>query len=367
MTDYSVWLLNGSNGTPIKLVDEFISLDYTRITNGVGAFTITLPEAFDLSLVSQDSRIVVFRKPNNGARYLDFCGFVRYIEQADYANGFNATIAGYDLNDLLRRRIIAYAAGTAYATKSDKADDMAKAIVRENLGASATVAARNLTAYGFTVQADTGAATAIEKGFSWRNVLDVLQEIANSSHTVEATSLYFGIVALNNGWECEFQTNVQQWGADRRFPNGTSPVIIAVEFNNLIEAIRSINYRDEINYGYGGGQGEGTARTIQEASDAVRIAASPFNRCEQFVDARNETAAAAVLDMADQAVRNGRPRNSFRGKLIDTPQVVYGREYNFGDYVTAMYRGQQIDCRIESVRVVVSDKEQVEITLRRES
>lgn len=369
-TEYSVWLLHPAQGYPLDLIEEFQSLDYVKTVNGVGAFTITLPASFDLSLVSQDSRIAIMRKPDGGARSLDFCGFVRKIGKSQRGQSEYWTLYGYDLNYLLDSRIVAYAAGTTQASKSDQADDMMKAIVRENLGASVAVAARNLTASGFTVQADTSQGTSIEKQFAWRNVLDVLQEIADASHSTEATSVYFGVVPLGIGWECEFRTNINQWGVDHRFPNGAAgAVLFSIELANVSEVDRWRDWTSETTYAYAGGQGEGLARVIQEAQDATRLGASPFNRREVFVDARNETATAAVLDAADSAVRDGRPRNTFNGQLVNIVGAsVYGRDYAHGDYVTASYHGEVIDCRIDTVHVNINDgSESVEIALRSES
>lgn len=369
MNEYSVWLLHNAYGYPLDLVEEFQALDYVKVTNGVGAFTLTLPSSFDLSIVQEDSRIAVMRKPDNGARSLDFCGFVRKIDKTQRGQAEYWTLYGYDLNYLLQSRIVAYAAGTAQASKSDQADDMMKAIIRENLGASA-IAARDLTAFGLTVQADVGLGTSLEKQFAWRNVLDALKEIADASHVTEATCAYFGIVPLNIGWECEFRTNIGQWGLDHRFPNGAAgAVLFSLELANVTDVDRTKSWTEEITYAYAGGQGEGAARVIQESQDVTRVGASPFNRKEIFVDARNETVPAAVLDAADSAVRNGRPRNTFNGQLVDiSSQSVYGRDYGHGDYVTAIYRGETIDCRIDTVHININDgKEQVEIGLRSES
>lgn len=368
-TEYAIWLLHHAYGYPLDLIEEFQSLDYVKVTNGVGAFTLTLPATFDLSLVQEDSRIVIMRKPEGGTRTLDFCGFVRKIGKSQRGNSEYWTLYGHDLNYLLQSRIVAYAAGTSQASKSDQADDMIKAIIRENLGASA-IAARDLSSYGFTVQADVGLGTSIEKQFAWRNIMDVAKEIADASHSTESTCVYFGIVPLNIGWECEFRTNIGQWGNDHRFPNGAAgAVLFSLEKANIQDVDREKSWVDETTYAYAGGQGEGSARVIQESQDATRLGASPFNRREIFVDARNESVTAAVLDAADSAVRDGRPRNTFNGQLVDIlTQAVYGRDYGHGDYVTANYRGENIDCRIETVHVNINDgKEQVEIGLRSES
>lgn len=372
MSEVSVWLLHPAAGYPLALIDAFSALTYTKVTNGVGAFTLTLPGSFDTSKVQEDTRVVIYRKPRGGVRAIDFCGFVRKVAKSTLGGHPAFTVSGYDLNYLLGNpggqtgRIVAYAAASSQAAKSDQADDMMKAIVRENLGASA-IAARNLTAYGFTVQADVGLGTSIEKAFAWRNVLAVLQEIADASHVTEATCVYFGIVPLNIGWECEFRTKVGQWGNDHRFPSGPAgSVVFGLEFANLAEVERSTDYSDEVTYAYAGGQGEESARVIKESSQATRLGMSPFNRRESFIDARQATIDNQVQDAADGAVRDGRPHNLFTGKVLDTSQV-YGRDWGHGDYVTGVYAGETIDCRIETVTVTIQNGvETVDATLRSE-
>jgi hypothetical protein len=370
VAEYSVWLLHHAQGYPLDLVEEFQSLDYVKNTNGVGAFTMTLPASFDLSIVQEDTRVAVMRKPVGGSRTLDFCGFVRKIGKSQRGSAEYWTLYGYDLNYLLSGRVVAYAAGTAQASKSDQADDMIKAIVRENLGALCADTTRNLTSYGLTVQADAGLGTAIVKEFSWRNVLDVLKEIADASHTTEATSAYFGIVPLNYGWECEFRTNIFQWGVDHRFPGGSAgAVMFSLELANIKDVDRVKSWETETTYAYAGGQGEGAARVIGTSSDATRLGASPFNRRELFIDARNETDATGAQNAADSAVRNGRPLGTFNGQLVSIGGgYVYGRDYAHGDYVTAVYRGETIDCRIDTTHININaGVETIEIGLRSEA
>lgn len=369
MTGYDVWLLHPSARYPLALVSEFESLEYSKVVNDLGAFSLTLPGYFDVSLLAQDTRVVIMRKPDGGVRYLEFAGLIEDIERHTQAssNGGSEVVSamGYDLNSLLNRRIVAYAAASAQAQKTDQADDMLKAMARENLGSSA-IAARDLTAAGFTVAADVGLGTSLTKGFSWQNLLLAMQGVSESSHSTETTSAYFGIVPLNIGDLCEFRTNILQWGSDRRL-NSASAVVFTLS-TNISEAQRIKDYRSERNHAYAGGQGEEAARVIQESEDLAREGASLFNRREVFVDARNETDVNAVLAAARSAVQAGAPRNFFSGQIINLGQYVYGRDFNHGDYVTAIYKGERLDCRIDTVHVQVSRSggEQVQFNMQKD-
>lgn len=367
---YELWLLHHADGHPIALVDSYSALEYSKVTNGIGAFTLTLPSSFDISIIQEDTRLTVWRHPAGGTRTLDFVGFTRYIEKSVRGSGKYYVVSGPDINDLLDRRIVAYAAASAQAAKAAvAADNQIKAFVRENMGALCVVAARDLSSYGFTVQADLGLGTSIAKACAWRNLLTVIQEIAEASHSTETTAVYFGIVPLNSGWECEFRTNVPQFGNDHRFPSGTAgPVIFSLEFGNLADVTRNINYRDERTYIYAGGQGTEAARTISEAGDTARIGMSPFNRREDFYNSSNTNDATQLSSQAQAELRNRKPKTLFSAAVTPALNFIYGRDYGIGDYVTAVFDGETIDCRIEAVTVKISEgAESVNIQLKSEA
>jgi len=366
--EYDLWLLYHADGHPVAHIGDYNALQYAKVTNGVGSFALTLPSTFDISLVQRDTRLAVYRTPVGGAKALDFVGLVRYISKEVRGKSMSYTLGGPDLNDFLNRRIVAYAAGTAQASKSDFADDMMKEVVSESMGAGA-LAARRITGYGFSIQADLGAGTTVTKAFSWQNVLETLQKIADASQATLATAVYFGIVPLSDGWTCEFRTNVGQWGADRRYPSGPAgPIIFSLDFQNLADVTRNINYREEATHVYAGGQGTEAARNIQTDQDTVRSGASPFNRCELFRNATNSTTNAGVLAEATTAVRDGRPRRLFSANLVQSGYRLYGRDYEHGDYVTCVFDGETIDARIDGVSVNVNGNvETVTMLVREES
>jgi hypothetical protein len=351
------------------LAADYVSLEYTKVVNEVGSFAVTLPGAFNMQMAQQDTRVAVFRQPVAGPRRLDFVGLVRRMTRRAANGTMTYTLRGPDLNHLLTRRIVAYAAGSAQADKASTfADNMIKAFVRENLGALASVAARNLTAYGFSVQADTSKGTNVTKASAWRNLLTTIKEIAEASQATPATAVYFGIVPAPPGWQCEFQTNILCWGNDHRYASGNRPVVFSLELGNLGEAMREVNALDERTYIYAGGQGQEAARLIQEASDATRIGQSPFNRCERFVNSSYTDDADQVLGQAYSELRDGKPKLAFDATIVDAGQTVYGRDYGFGDYVTCQFDGELIDCRIDRVSIGISGgQERIQFTLKSET
>ena len=369
MADYQVELLN-QYGVKLSQLEGFALLDYVRVVNDIGSLVIVIPEIYDRYLFSgtdivKDNRIDVGRRVGLGQFNRDMDTQWLVVDGHKILNdrGERLTkITCVDLIQLLTRRIVAYNSGTSYASKTDQADDMMKAIIRENFGSLATDTDRDWSAY-LSVEADFGLGQSIGKAFSRRKVLPVLKELANASYQA-GTYIAFDIVATSQTTML-FRTFAGQRGIDRRHPTGINPLILGPEFGNLANVDRGYNHSNEITYAYAGGQGEGASRLIGTASDTTRIGASPFGRIEGFADARTTNDATQVQDEARSLVKSGVPINTFNGKIVDTQSTIYGLHYGFGDIVTANFEGEIIDCYIDKIRVrVTQDGEFVEPQLR---
>jgi hypothetical protein len=342
-------------------------LEYTNVVNSVGSWRMGLPyPQFDASLARLDARLVVWRKPAGGARYLDFAGFVRTDPVDFYQRGdeLYMELRGVCGNfDLKRREIMAYS-GTAGANKSGPADDVMKEYVYENLGAGAAPD-RNITAQGFTIQADLSQGTLIDRAASYQNLLDTLQKVSADSHSIEATSVYFGCVPLGSGWYSEFRTRICQWGNDHRHPSGTfgvtgaqGPIVIGLDRQNLDNASLLQDRVDEATVVFGLGQGEGADRNIQIIFDNARRGASPRNWIEVSVNANNAATNAEVLGAAQARLRDGRPKRTFSGALVGTTATQYGMQWGFGDFLTAIFAGTVLDCRVDAVTVRIAGRDE---------
>lgn len=354
--EYTIELLEAARDNVLDVVDDFEGLSYARRVNDIGAFTLAVREEnFDVSFAHLDGRVVVWRKPEGGHRYIDFAGFIRAVAR-QYQDGRESIVmAGPDYNDMLRRRRIAYAATTAQARKVDQADDMMKALVRENLGALAPVG-RNMTARGFAVQADVSAGTIVRGDFAYEGLLDTLQKAADGSRSTPATQAFFGIVPLNSGWDMEFRTNVPQWGQDHTYPGGAhGPVIFALERGNMANPKLEWDRRDEVTVIYAGGRGEDLARPVINVADPVREGESPLNRCEGFESVDAPTTL-ELIDGANAKLDEGRGKRQFNFDVVEVPSTVYGLHWGFGDLVTAVYVGEQWDLHVAAVEVSIQNR-----------
>lgn len=354
---YAVYL-SDPFGNRLADASAFVSLSYSRVTNGISTAVLTLPGNFPTQyIVAPDGRLEIWRRIDGGREYLDTdtTWLIKKYDQVLDEHGLKTIVVEADCPLCILRepgRIVNYADGTAQATKAATfADDQIKAFIRENIGSSA-VNTRDLSRY-VSVAANISMASSVAKSAAWRDLLTTCQEIANAS-ALAGIYLAFDIVAPSQN-TFEFRTYTQQRGVDHRFPGGLNPVLISPEMGNLGACRYSQDWRDEVTYALAGGQGDDSIRATASAQDSVRINASPFGLRETFVsDTSSVSAAAGLTADAQAAVRNGRLKQIFSGTLLDTPDTRYGVEWQWGDYVTAQVFGQAIDCRIDAVTVTVS-------------
>jgi hypothetical protein len=195
----------------------------------------------------------------------------------------------------------------------------------------------------------------VGKAAAWRNFADVDMEIGQAS-TTAGTYLVSEIVAPSES-TLEYRTYANQRGVDHRA--GTAQqVIFSVERGNLENARLTIDHSQEVTFVIAGGQGTGTGRLIATAVDTARMAASPLNHCEQFLDMGNTNDATQLQDEADAALWNGRPQMVIEGTLIPTPGCERGIHYDLGDLATARVMGRQVDVRLDTLHIRVSSEGQ---------
>lgn len=350
MTDYEIWL-SRDDGIRLKLLDNVVGFAYTQVVNNVGGFSLTLPGDFDHSLLVYDRRVSIWRKPPGGAMGLAFVGLIRRIRTRTDARGLTTyTVSGYDLNGLLRRRIVAYAAASDQASMTDQADDLITEIVKDNLGSDAS--SRAISSTYFSVAASPGAGPSITKGFAYRNVLDVLRDVADAARQA-GTFLFFGIKPVTET-AFEFSTRTGEWGRDRTSDTGNG-LVFGLARGNLANPVLDEDATEEVNVGYGLGRGEEAARNVQTSTDTARAGASVFARAEAATNAVLETTDAGVLDVADARVQKGRPRTIFTADLLSVPGSIYDKDWGHGDRVTIDYAERQFDCLVRAVTVNVDE------------
>lgn len=345
-------------GTPNDEDQATVPLDVTLNCSpgAVGVLETTLPLSFNTSFLMEDARIGVWRSINGGAPYLDN-GAIFMIRYIDYGPT-SVFVRAYHATNLLDRRIIAYAAGSDFSTKTaGPADDTIKTFVNQNMLAGIVGASRDgvetyadVSAY-LTKQANLSLGASIAKSGARRNLLDVCTDLAQAS-TTAGTYLTFEVIAPTEN-TLELRTYATQRGVDRR-ASTANPVILSQLRGNLTNAHLVIDYTEAANFIVAGGQGEQTERLIGTAFDSVRASVSPFGRRERFRDATNVSAQAAVDDEADTLLRASRPLILFTGELVETPALTRGIDFDLGDIVTGEQGNQQYDVRLDLIRETIN-------------
>lgn len=352
MATYELWYTSDT-GRRLALLSTIEQATFLRVTNGVGRFSMILPASFDTKLLKRDRMIQVWRSPKGGRLSLFRVYLVRWWNFRRIDADMICEVRGPCLNDLLRRRYVINYTRTANAHMTDQADDMCKAVVDDHLvsdtSAPVTAAGSRVVA-GLSVQGDLAAGPSLTESLAWRNVLDTLTDIAQASRAA-GTEIFWDIVASDvsgDSISVEFRTKTGQPGQDQ-----TSRVVFDEARGNLERASYTYDAATEVNYVYGGGQGQGTGRNIEQQYDATRYNASRWNRCEGFAYAAYSQAANAARDAARQKLAEGEPKVLFTGKAIDTEGTRFGKHWNWGDKVTARFLGQDYESIIRKVQLTL--------------
>lgn len=372
-TTYTLWLTSPT-GERLAVLDRFLSLDYRRTLNAVGVrqrmrvnspypLVLTLPydaaaatmHHLPLASIGRDYRLEVWRSVAGGLQELDTdtVWLIQRVAKRILPDGQRVIELGaVPALDILGRRIVAYAAETSQSRKSGPADDLMKAIVRENLGCSADTT-RNVSVW-LAVANDISAAVHVTKAFARRNVLTVLQELAEAS-AQSGVDLFFDVVAPTPG-TLRFETYAHTRSADHSYGNtlGMPVVVLSAETGTLMSVLRSTDWWGEVTHAYVAGQGAQAAREIVLIGDDQRAAVVPFGRCETLRDARHVATTAALAAEGHAALRAGLPVDVFQAVVLSRPPyAVYGLHWRFGDIVSAEFDGEIMRCRIDTVHVHV--------------
>lgn len=370
IADYQIWLADSAIGVHYDILDDFSRLQYTLQTNAVMSAKISFSGTFArIAAIRPDTRIEIWRRVAGGAWMLEG-STVWFLRRPRYTysrtGGELLVLECVSVDHIISGRTVAYNATTAQAKKSGAVDDVLKALVRENLGSSA-VTARDLSAY-LAVAADVSLGPALTAmDFGWHKLDSAFSDIVKAASEL-GTNLYWQIVALptaSNGHTFEFRTWVGQRGVDRSDP-GTigNPVRFGVQHGNVDRVDLEWDYTQEATVCYALGTGQGANLVTASYEDTARSARSPFGRREVTRNAR--TATDTLADVAKAGCNAGRPVRRARMDLIDTDGCTYGRDYGFGDVVTATLRGETDTYRIEAISVDV-DKVHETITARCDS
>jgi hypothetical protein len=350
MNKYDV-ILYTPLGEYITRLNDFSNLDVIRTENQVGTLTLIMPmERRYIRMLRHDCQIDVMR--HAGGRW-NLLGDTHFLLRKWKFDDRLATLELKDGLDILDRRVVAYdEVNPQSETDAVQVDDSMKDVMLENYGASSVDANRNLSTH-ISIQPKVTLGPIISKQFSGRRVLAVLQEMSKDALEIaNGDYMGFDMVAAGAG-KFEFRTYNKMRGVDHSSPSGNPPIIFSTQRGNLsANAALTYDYSAERNYIYARGKEVGGVRINGLASDAKRIAQSPYNRIEDWISIQSDTVVTADEE-ANAILGEGRPRVLFEGEAMQIPNCMFGVHYGFGDLVSGEAHGVTLTCRIKSFRVSV--------------
>lgn len=407
---YELWLTDDS-GKRILLLSDAAFFSYSRVVNGYGTLQVGLPyrpfREKVYPVFAPDRRIEVWRSPGPGIPMR--CEGIFLLRQPKIYTRETDNIDiiefyGRSPLDLLSRRWIIQAAGTAYTAKTDEVDDMMKAFVREQMlwGSAVDESGNqdNTRAYPdreFSVQADLAQGPNLSRRFADRNVLDVLKELRDTSfqlHDDDPTNrkIYFDVVPHDlkgfniyildeetglpmEGEEAgdflldeqstgidyrmgfQFQTFADLRGVDRT----GGGLLFSVPNGNLKGPFYSKNHFEEKNSLIVKGSGRGESRETRVVDDLARVNASRWNRCEDMTEASYEVDDTELESVGAAKLKEGKPVEELFATFLnipgseDVPRCLYPIDWDLGDLVRAWYAEQLFECEIVVVYVGVDE------------
>lgn len=337
----------------LGVIERFVSLEYVLTENDVGALSLTLPDTYPQEWFTTDSLIEVYRTID-GVTTLEgetvwFVRESRFV-LTERGEWFFAIVA-FDAKHLLKRRIVNNYAGSSGASKTGAADNVMRQIVREHLGASAAadiIGAR----YIIDVEPDSSLYASTSKAFAWRNVFEVVRDIADQLLLTEFCSFH---VTKNTGSfnDLIFRVKRGGWGVDRSQASA-QPLLFTPENGSLFNTTVVFDAREEVTVVRVNGQGEGQNRAGTTIASLPAVNRSYWNRIEANVDARNTVEFSQLAAEGNAYLVAKLARWRFNASVQQTADRRYGIDYGWGDIVVASARGLTFDVHINKVSVSAS-------------
>jgi hypothetical protein len=347
MANYEIWHTD-DRGNRLELINMVGEFSLTMTVGDVGWWTGRLPYDIDRFYNNPriDRRFHIYRTPEGGVPELLAVTFLRkWATTLDASDLKTMSMEAADTNEMLKRRIIAYAAGSSEAEKSGSASTAMYELVNENLLTGAA-SSRNIADLGVTIGEDTGDGTTIGLGsLSYTNLLSALQTVVQNAGNDVFFRMYPNTPNL-----FVFEVKPDQIGRDRT-TSGDYGLLFGADFGNVTNAELAYMYDAEENVVY---NNRGLSSDDDDAIDA-----SIWNRREGYTSG---------LQRGIQVTQARRGRRMFQAEINSTPVAPFGGNgWRLGDKITVSHLGESFDCLIQSVQIQVDGRGQESITARVEA
>jgi Siphovirus ReqiPepy6 Gp37-like protein len=303
-------------------IQRFHSITLIPRFNDVGSWTLTIPQGHPQASKLTDGGWLTFLAGDTEVCSGQIRGRKTNWDQENPGAG-TLTVYGPTIDQVIADRLAYQVPGSAatsqsatdYDRRSGAGETVIKAYVNVNAGPGALAARRTS---GLLIETDLGRGASIKGSARMDNLLTFLQPLASAAGPLGFRTVF----NADNTMTFQVYVPVDRSG---RAKFGTQLGNL-VSYERVTEASKSSNV-------VVGGSGDGTARVFREINDTTAQAAWGI-RSEAFVD-RRDTSDTTEMDQAgtEATVTDG-PTSGLSIKTVDTPYLVFGRDYFLGDIVS---------------------------------
>lgn len=358
LPSYQVLMIDPTAGTVIKVLDStsWFDLRYSRVYNGIGVLALTVPfSAVNSDMLNRTDMIIEVQRtsPVTGLLITEETYLARDWHRFKDGTDERYTFGAVSLNHLLARRIIDPAddplVAGGYSTKASTADLVLYQYANEQCGPSCLTPSRSFP--NLSIAGVPGSAPAIGLRLQYDNLFQVFQDNAKQA------GIDFRIRRTSSA---NMQLDIGTLTTDRTYTTNspTNPYVVLNPLRgNLSSPSLTRDRKDEANFVYMRGKGQGSSRSLLKYFNGDAMSASPFNRIEAVADARNTEKgdSLGILTEAANFLKERQQKITFSFNPEGTePGNEYRNDWDVGDKVTAEWDSDRFDVRILSVSMQVT-------------
>jgi hypothetical protein len=184
---------------------------------------------------------------------------------------------------------------------------------------------------------------------AWQNLLSVCTQVARAS-TQYLSYLAFDLeVQSTSPLSFLFRCYAGQRGTNRAI-GSTMPLTLSDSGGAFGAATYSEDYSSSVSFVICGGQTAAGETATGTAVDPVLDVVGPFAHSEAYVAQQMSVDPDTLQTQARDALRLNRPVLDVQNvTIVQSPSLVYGRDFEFGDLVTVRVRSVTVAARLESL------------------
>lgn len=292
--------------SPVAIVDDYISLVFTRSYSGIGAWQMVLPLASKNAPLVLDADILHLRHGTTG--------LVTKISKSVSDGEETLTLNGIELKGLVRGRIVIPSTGLTHVSYEN--NDAAQAVIRLIIS-QITAAGNERTIPGAVLYSPSGQELTYQGRFS------SLEEDIEAICTEYDIGYY---ATLNSLREIKWEAYK---GVDRQSSQNENSKMIFSYANDTLESSTLEISKNTPNFALVAGKGEGVDRTIATIGEATG-----FRRIETYVDARDVENDSLLYQRGLEKLSEFGDSTLFSARVTDNVVKKYMVDFDLGDKCT---------------------------------